>query len=159
MELSCWLANTQSLNLVSWLRCRICAATLQSFLWRSVDVRSALPIQRGAWAYRFKALILPTREKAHVMSGTLFMKQHHRPVRNCLVTESTVSEKGILETIFICFMENAVFCFLYTFLTFITAAVLWEHLWALSAFSFTIPPKGLRSSILRGVNMEHMEAK
>lgn len=50
-------------------------------------------------------------------------------VRNCLVTESTMSEKGMLETIFICFVENDVFsCLLCTFLTFITAVVLWKHL-------------------------------
>lgn len=114
----------------------------------------------GCLGILFQALILATWEKGMcILDGPVFRKQQHRLVRNCLVTESTVSEKGILETGFICFMEIVVFsCFLCTFLTFIAVVVLWEHLWALSAFSFTIPPKGLRSSILRGVNMEQMEA-
>lgn len=58
--------HPHSLTLTSWLQRLIYAAILQSFLWRSVDVRSALPTQRGAWTYRFKALALPTWEKACV---------------------------------------------------------------------------------------------
>jgi len=69
-----------------------------------------------------------TRKGKCVLNGTVFMKRHRRLVRNCLVTESIVSEKGILETIFVCFMENVFSCFLYTFLIFVTAVVLWEHL-------------------------------
>lgn len=143
----------------------ICAATLLSFLWRSVDVRSALPIQRGAWTYPFKALILPTWENAGVswMVPCLWSSiiGQGDPARHCLFTKSAVSEKGILLMIFTCLMENVVFSFfLYTFsFDFYHSTSALGQLWVLSAFSFTVPPKGSCSSVLSGVNMEHREAK